>query len=135
MKKTNLGMEAASFLDLSKTLLTDVVSLEKDSFHYNYDFGDCWLHEISIDQLVEKEAGTLYPTCIGGQLNCPPEDCGGIAGFNNIKIILQDKKHPEYKEIRNWVGKNYDTKGFDQAKVNKQLRQLQKYISRWNSPD
>ncbi|MBC7890213.1 MAG: plasmid pRiA4b ORF-3 family protein [Ferruginibacter sp.] len=122
-------------LDANKTLLKDVVSLEKDNFLYNYDFGDGWLHEIELKHAVDKNDNGIYPACISGQLNCPPEDCGGIGRFYNILKILQNKKHPEYKETKIWVGKKYDPESFDPLKVNKQLKQLKRYISRWNSPE
>ncbi|MEP7109567.1 MAG: plasmid pRiA4b ORF-3 family protein [Ferruginibacter sp.] len=129
------GCSSNQLFDATKTLLTDILSLEKDSFLYNYDFGDGWLHEIELEQLLEKEDKVNYPTCIFGQLNCPPEDCGGIYGFHTMLKILQDTKHPENIEMRNWVGKKYDPEIFEPSKINKQLKQLKKYISRWNSPD
>ncbi|MEP7144792.1 MAG: plasmid pRiA4b ORF-3 family protein [Ferruginibacter sp.] len=135
IEENEYGNLGHALLDATKILLMDILSLEKDHFHYNYDFGDCWLHEITLDQAAEKEEKGVYPKCINGQMNCPPEDCGGIAGFNGMVKILQDKKHPEYKETKNWVGKNYDPESFDLARVNKQLKQLQKYITRWNSRD
>lgn len=135
IEENEFGNKGNEHLDATKILLTDILSLEQDSFEYNYDFGDCWVHEITLDQPVEKEGKDVYPKCISGQLNCPPEDCGGIAGFNDMQKILKDKKHPDHKETKNWVGKNYDPGSFVLAKVNRQLKQLQKYISRWNSPD
>ncbi len=39
------------------------------------------------------------------------------------------KKHPEYKEIKGWLGKKYNPESFDVVKVNKQLKQLKNYIS------
>lgn len=122
-------------LDSTRTLLTDILSLENDSFNYNYDFGDGWLHEIILEQLVEKKEKIIYPICVDGHLACPPEDCGGIGGFYNMLKILQDKKHPEYRETKAWVGRKYDPEDFDPEKANKQLNHLQKYIARWNSPD
>lgn len=129
------GYGSNQLLDANKTLLSDILSLVEDRFMYNYDFGDGWLHEIALEKLIETEVKRVYPICIDGQLNCPPEDCGGINGFNDILQILENKEHPRYKEIRNWVGKNYDPEQFDTVKVNKKLKQLQKYISRWRSPD
>ena len=129
------GYGSNQLLDANKTLLTDIISLEKDRFHYNYDFGDYWMHEVTVEKLLPKEEKTVYPVCVNGELNCPPEDCGGIGGFYNMLKILQDKRHPEYKDMRTWIGKKYDPLAFDTVKVNKQLKQLKKYISRWNSPD
>ncbi|MEO6733960.1 MAG: plasmid pRiA4b ORF-3 family protein [Ferruginibacter sp.] len=122
-------------LDATKILLTDILSLEKDSFQYNYDFGDCWVHEITLEQTLQRDEKQTYPICIKGEMNCPPEDCGGIHGFYDMLKILNNKKHPEHKDTRNWIGKKYAPESFDASKINRQLKQLEKYISRWNSPD
>lgn len=135
IEESEEGYGSNQLLDAGKTLLTDIISLEKDNFHYNYDFGDYWVHEVTVDQLLPKEPNMVYPFCVNGQFNCPPEDCGGIGGFYNMLNVLQDKKHPDYKDMRTWIGKKYDPDVFDAVKVNKQLKQLKKYISRWNSPD
>ncbi|MCW3093346.1 MAG: plasmid pRiA4b family protein [Ferruginibacter sp.] len=115
--------------DAIKTRLADIVSFEADSFLYNYDFGDGWLHEITIEQVIEKEEHIIYPTCVDGQLNCPPEDCGGLNGYYNMLPILQDKEHPEYKETKIWVGKKYNPESFNKSKINKRFGQMRKYIS------
>jgi hypothetical protein len=62
-----------------------------------------------------------YSICIDGELNCPPEDCGGIWGFYDMLEKLKNKKHPEYKELIDWLGKNYDPNKFDIDEVNKSL--------------
>jgi len=134
MEENEFGYRKQELLDATKVSLSDIISPESDSFSYIYDFGDCWLHDITVDGCFEKEDGGICPVCVRGQMNCPPEDCGGIAGFQNILEILQDKKHPEYINIKNWAGKNYDATNFKRSTVNRQLKKLQKYITRWKSP-
>lgn len=135
IQENDLGYGNNQLLDATKTFLTDIISLEKDTFEYNYDFGDAWLHDVVVEQLKDNQTGTNYPACIDGQYNCPPEDCGGIVGFYHLLNILADKKHPEYKDSKNWIGKKYNPESFDLVKINRQLKQLKKYIARWNSPD
>lgn len=48
---------------------------------YVYDMGDWWEHEIRIEDRLEAEDGRRYPFCVGGHGACPPEDCGGPAGY------------------------------------------------------
>ena len=129
------GYGSDQVLDASAVKIADILSGDNESFKYNYDFGDCWMHEISLERMLEKEPKVIYPLCIDGKYNCPPEDCGGISGFYNLLNIIQDKEHPEYKETRQWVGKKYDPDNFDKNKVNRKLRQLRSYIARWNSFD
>ena len=50
-------------------------------FTYEYDLNIPWEHEIRLEERAEPEAGKRYPTCLAGDGNCPPEDCGGPAAF------------------------------------------------------
>jgi hypothetical protein len=129
------GFGNSYVLDATRVALSDVLSLENDRFDYDYDFGDRWQHEIVLQQAIEKDDKTVYPTCVGGKLNCPPEDCGGIRGFYDLLNIIQDNSHPEHQYMRNWVGEKYNPESFDLNRASKRLRKLQKYITRWNSPD
>ncbi len=94
-------------------------------FLYEYDFGDGWLHEITVEKTVLLEKNVQYPWCLSGKLNCPPEDCGGIPGFYELLEILKNKKHPEYENTSQWLGKNYDPKEFDQIGINLLLGKMQ----------
>ena len=94
----------------------------KISIKYEYDFGDGWDHELVLEKIQDKEPGTQYPSCIKGERNCPPEDCGGIWGFYNMLDILKDKKHPEYEEMLEWLGDGYDAEEFDIDTVNENLQ-------------
>jgi hypothetical protein len=38
--------------------------------------------------------------------------------------ILKNEKHPEYKEMKTWVGKKYNPEYFDIDKANKELSKL-----------
>ncbi len=102
-----------------------------EKFSYMYDFGDAWKHIITVEKFLPKEQEGKYPVCLDGELACPPEDCGGIPGFYNLLEILKDKKHPEYKDSKRWVGKNFDPLLFNKEKVNKKLACLDKYIMDW----
>jgi hypothetical protein len=42
------------------------------------------------------------PRLIKGALHCPPEDCGGIPGFYAFLDVVNDPKHPDYKEQIDW---------------------------------
>ena len=48
-----------------------------ERFKYTYDFGDDWVHLITIEGTIPTVAGQRYPACIAGKRSCPPEDCGG----------------------------------------------------------
>jgi hypothetical protein len=51
-------------------------------FTYEYDLNSPWCHEVRLEERLEPVAGQAYPTCIAGHEACPPEDCGGPAGYH-----------------------------------------------------
>ena len=52
-----------------------------ERFTYVYDFGDWWEHEVRVEPATPVDARGLIPRCSGGNGTCPPEDCGGSAGY------------------------------------------------------
>ena len=68
---------------------------EGDVFEYKYDFGDCWQHEILVEDLIEPEPGIKYPRCLAGERACPPEDCGGLWGYEELREALGDLEHED----------------------------------------
>jgi hypothetical protein len=88
-------------LDAEKTKLSEIFFTEGQKYIYIYDFGDDWKHTVTLEKIVSEK--TLYPYCLGGKGQCPPEDCGGPWAYNEeIKYILMDKKHPQHKEYKEW---------------------------------
>jgi hypothetical protein len=79
------------------------------SMQYEYDVGDCWCHVISLEGILIKEKGTNYPRCLDGQRACPPEDCGGVWGYERMLKILGDKRHEEYESMIEWLSGWYGT--------------------------
>ena len=55
-------------------------------FTYAYDMGNFWRHEIRVEDGLEPSAGQCCPVCIGGAHGCPPEDCGGPAGYAERRL-------------------------------------------------
>ena len=46
--------------------------------------------------------------CVGGKRAAPPEDCGGIYGYDRLLKILKNPLHREYKELKEWVGNDFE---------------------------
>ncbi|MBA2432718.1 MAG: plasmid pRiA4b ORF-3 family protein [Chthoniobacterales bacterium] len=82
-------------------------------FTYIYDFGDDWEHAIFIEKRVPAVEGQAYPVCIAGKRNCPPEDCGGVGGYDELLAILADPSHPEHAERTDWIDEEFDPNEFD----------------------
>jgi len=70
---------------------------------YEYDFGDGWQHEVVLEGLMGREKGIKYPRCLAGERACPPEDCGGVPGYQHLLEIIRDPQHEEYKHTVAWV--------------------------------
>jgi hypothetical protein len=97
---------------------------EGDVFEYKYDFGDYWQHEIEVEKLIEPEPGIKYPRCLAGERACPPEDCGGPWGYEELLEALGDPGYEDYEHYRGWVGEDFNPEKFDVDKVNKVLRRV-----------
>jgi len=96
---------------------------EGERFVYTYDFGDNWEHELVFEKLVQPEEGKLYPVCVDGSRACPPEDCGGIPGYEMILQALRGPKTQEERELVQWVGR-YNPEFFDLESVNRALKRM-----------
>jgi hypothetical protein len=110
--------------DARRVTLATLVRGEKDQFHYEYDFGDGWDHELRIEKVLPFEAGKRYPVCLTGKRACPPEDCGGIWGYASFLEAIHDPQHPEHEEMVAWVGGAFDSEAFDLDEVNRELQRL-----------
>jgi hypothetical protein len=82
-------------------------------FTYTYDFGDNWEHTVAIEKTQPAAAGDVYPLCVAGKRNCPPEDCGGPWGYQHLLEVLADPASPEYAEQREWIGEEFSPDEFD----------------------
>lgn len=104
---------------------------EANQVIYTYDLGDDWKHSITAEKFLPLNSRIEYPVCIEGELACPPEDCGGIPGYYNVVKVLADKKHPEHKEIKQWLNRTFRPDYFDIEAVNEDLAVLDDYITEW----
>lgn len=108
-------------MNSKKTRLKDILS-EKQRFGYVYDFGDDWKHVIVVEKVLEKDKPQKCPVCTDGKRNCPPEDCGGVWGYEELLEIKKDKNHPQYEEmIVDWLGEDFAPEKFDLDEINKSL--------------
>jgi hypothetical protein len=105
------------------TQLSQVAS-EGGTLVYEYDFGDSWEHLIEVEKVSPAESGKHYPVCIAGKRACPPEDCGGAWGYENLLATLSNPDDEEYEEMREWAGEDFDPEALDLDEVNAMLARL-----------
>ncbi len=88
--------------DEESTPISEVLHNVKDRLEYTYDFGDDWQVRIEVEKVHEANQEFL-PRCTGGRRFAPVEDSGGIGGWEHKMQVMQDPKHPEYDEVREWL--------------------------------
>lgn len=113
--------------DSSKVKLSDIFTDKVRKFIYVYDFGDNWVHEITLESTADKKANKAI--CLSGKGACPPEDCGSIYGYEEIKDIFETKPNSqEADEYRDWLGLEdgqiWDVAKFDIEEINLYLNQI-----------
>jgi hypothetical protein len=108
-------------LDEDRAKLAKLIPGEKFKFRYEYDFGDSWVHTIAVEKILDPDPGKSYPVCLKGKGACPPEDCGGVWGFNDFLAAIADPDHPEHENLKEWSGGDYDPDAFDLDEVNQML--------------
>jgi hypothetical protein len=109
--------------DEGKARLEDLLGAGS-TIHYEYDFGDGWVHAVKVEKALEPDECVTYPLCIGGARACPPEDCGGLPGYERLLETLSNPKAQEHHDILRWVGGYFDPEGFDVNRTNFALHDL-----------
>ena len=99
-------------------------------FLYEYDFGDGWIHNVVIEKIVAPEPDTEYPVCLSGKRACPPEDVGGVYGYEAFLEALADPDHEEHENYLEWVGGEFDPEAFDIDEINGLLADYEQMDSR-----
>jgi hypothetical protein len=114
--------------DAASATVEQVLSSVKSKISYLYDFGDDWDHQIVVEKMLERDETVAYPRCTDGRLAAPPDDCGGIWGYQNMVDALAGAAHPDHEHYLDWLGidspSQFDAERFDIAAVNQQLANL-----------
>ncbi len=75
-----------------------------------------------MEKVLAAEPNALYPICLAGKGACPPEDCGGVWGYANLREELADPTHEEHEDMLEWMrlgsASDFDPTSFDVDKVN-----------------
>ncbi len=113
--------------DASKVKLSEIFAGDIRKLLYVYDFGDYWVHEITLEAFSDGKRKEAF--CLSGKGNCPPEDCGGSVGYEVMKYVFLTK--PDSKEAdgyRDWLGLDKDevwnTTAFNIDEINADLKHV-----------
>lgn len=115
-------------LDEAKYRLSDLLGKVKAKCVYTYDFGDDWEHDIVLEKLTPADKRLARAEVLAGENACPPDDCGSIHGYCDLVEILDNPKHPEHANMREWLGlkkgEKFDPAFYDIVAAKKTLKKL-----------
>lgn len=120
----DFAMEGLPVLQADVIQLRQLVDGGVDHFVYEYDFGDSWRHDITIEGCREGEAEQDYPAFVDGARRGPPEDVGGIQGFEEFLEAVSNPGHSEYRRMIRWYGKRYDPLDIDERRIRMLIEKL-----------
>jgi hypothetical protein len=103
--------------------LSQLLGSVGDKVSYTYDFGDNWEHDITLEKILPAGAGATGVVCTAGSGACPPEDCGGVWGYEDLKATLADPGAERHDEMLEWLGldsgDDFNPKEFSAENVNR----------------
>jgi Plasmid pRiA4b ORF-3-like protein/Domain of unknown function (DUF6398)/SEC-C motif len=100
----------------------------EDRCIYEYDFGDSWIHDVTV---VDRSAApaTFVRQLVDGDRAFPPEDCGGLPGYEQCVALAtgQDDLREHYgphdpDDLREWLG-GWDPEAFDREQIARRFDQ------------
>ena len=100
-----------------KISVVDYLSEPGKRVEYEYDFGDSWIHALTLSGIERRVKGRRYPQCVAGERACPPEDCGGVPGYEALVEALLDPEHSEFEALGEWIPKGWGPELFRPDKV------------------
>ena len=113
----------------SKRIKVDKYFDEIEKLEYTYDFGDNWIHNIQIENVVESEEKFKNPVCLKAKMASLPEDCGGPWGYEDLLDVINNPKDERYKDMKDWLEQGYSVWYDDRTYVdlNRINRELEAY--------
>lgn len=110
--------------------LDQVVANPRDLLWYDYDFGDGWNHILRVEQVLDTPPEA--PRCIAGKLACPPENCGGVWGYQQLAEwvrsdfakALRPEVFESAAEARAWLPPEWHPDVFDPKETNELIEMV-----------
>lgn len=90
--------------EAARNVTVDELGLEAGArFLYTYDFGDNWKHVVEVEKILAPVSGVHYPRCVKARRACPPEDIGGVWGYEALLEALKDPTPPRGRGRRSAI--------------------------------
>jgi hypothetical protein len=82
---------------------------------YHYDLGDDWCHHIEVTREIH-DYPERPPQLIAGEGNTPPEDVGGVSGYERFLEVMSNPAHEDFGCLTEWAeSQGYREFNFEQA--------------------
>jgi hypothetical protein len=115
------GGSGAKVGNENKTTLGALLEFPGAKLLYEYDFGDCWQHELVLERVLVGDE-SFREMCVAGERRCPPEDSGGPQGYAELLKAFAQESHPEHSSVREWLGDDFAPGSFELDDINRSLR-------------
>jgi len=116
--------------DENRLTLERMISAEKTKIFYTYDFGDDWVHGLFIEKIIPSEQKMEHPVCLEGARSGPPEDIGGVWGYEEGLEILKtpppenpEDEDEETQDMRERL-EDFDPEHFNLEEINQRLKYI-----------
>lgn len=117
--------------DENEHRLGEVLGEVGAKMRWDYDFGDGWQHNVVVEAIEPTHPNVEYPRCIAGRRACPPEDCGGPWGFQELLETIADPAHPRHEELTEWLPVDYHSEEFDPDEATEDMRSPRPFADDW----
>jgi hypothetical protein len=97
------GDDGIEISDESRIPISAVLRTPGDSMLYVYDFGDNWRHNVELEKILPASR-PVRPVCLAGERHCPPEDVGGVPGYEEFLEVIFEPGHEEHEHYVRWGG-------------------------------
>lgn len=77
-----------------------------------------------IEAIADADPAAEYPRYIDGAGRAPPEDVGGIPGFELFLNAIADPKHEQHRELKRWHGRPFDPEQPDVDEIQTRMKKL-----------
>jgi hypothetical protein len=99
-----------------------------DSCVYVYDFGESWVHRLTLENANYKlREDDCEISCLEGERACPPEDVGGPPGYEDFCKAIKSPRNKQHTAMVAWstgvqpTAKKFDPEYFDVDAINETL--------------
>ena len=121
----------AESLIASDTAL-DKIFLSCKELVYTYDYGDHWTHSVKLEDVFDDNRA--YAVCTDGKGSTPPEDCGGIGGYEDLKESFEEGDEERMESYRDWLGLDESEVWNPDSFSTEDLKDINKALKRMKVP-